>query len=342
VTDPTSEARRRPTSINDAPADQPRTAHQPPITLEGEPPGPVAPTDTPAAAARKVIWIHAGRLLDRELEIDDPDRPDALRKYRVATRRLRSALRVFGFALPDAPSRRIRRELGDLADVVGTIRDADVRIADVAAFGARTEWGADAVGPLIEAWRAERERAHGRLLKRMATKRHRRFLERLAAFVEERPVPAAKRGQMRPTVRGHAAAHVWEAYEAVRAYAEIVRSADLVALHQLRIETKRCRYTLEFLADILGPESGWLIERLTALQDHLGALNDAALAAEAVRAFLERRGADLDPARLAASTAYLAEREGEAGRLRKAAGGPFRPVVSAAFVRRLGRTVAIA
>ena len=313
------------------------------VFLHGDPPGPIVPHDPPAAAARKVMWLHVGRLLDRELEIRDPDKADALRKYRVATRRLRSALRIFGFALPDAPTERFRRGLGELGEAVGLVRDADVRIANATAFGADLEAGPEALAPLVEAWRSDRNRAYARLIARLETKRHRRWLERLAAFVEEPSSPSVMSGGRPPaTVRGRAAAHVWDAYERVRAYTEIVRWADFATLHQLRTETKRCRYTLEFLADILGPERPWLVERLTALQDHLGAINDAAVTATAIRSFLEARSGAIEPAQRAAIAEYLADREREVGRLRRAIGRAWRPVVSVTFIRRLGRVVVIA
>ena len=288
------------------------------------------------------MWVHVARLLDRELEIRNAERVDELRKYRVAIRRLRSALRVFGLALPKGPAGRLRRGLGDLGDAVGAIRDADVRIANATAYGTAALGGLELLGPLITTWRADRERAYARLIRRIDSGRHRRWLGRLGTFVQEPPeVPEGSARGPGATVRGSAAAHIWLAYERVRGYSAIVPSAGLVELHQLRTETKRLRYSLEFLADIRGPERASLIAAVTGLQDHLGAINDAAVTIVAIKVFVERQGESIATAERAAIDGYLAEREGELDRLRQTIGRAWSPVASETFARRLGRTVVI-
>ena len=76
-------------------------------------------------------------------------------------------------------------------------------------------------------------------------------------------------------VRDTAGSRIWAAYEQVRGYEPVLRWADVETLHELRIAGKWLRYTLEFVREALGDESGPLIERVTALQDHLGLMNDA-------------------------------------------------------------------
>ena len=87
-------------------------------------------------------------------------------------------------------------------------------------------------------------------------------------------------------VRDTAGSRIWTAYEHVRAYESVLKWADVATLHQLRIEAKRLRYTLEFVREALGPEAPALISRVVALQDHLGAMNDADIASHMARAFL--------------------------------------------------------
>jgi CHAD domain-containing protein len=59
--------------------------------------------------------------------------------------------------------------------------------------------------------------------------------------------------------------------------------ADIPALHAVRIDAKRLRYTLESFREVLPPVAATLVERVTALQDHLGLLNDADIAARMTR-----------------------------------------------------------
>jgi CHAD domain-containing protein len=315
----------------------------PPIPKLGSRPDPIDLGDSFAIAGRKAMWVHLDRLLTREATLDDPERPDELRKYRVAVRRLRAALRMFRDAYPGRETRPLRRGLADLADSVGAVRDVDHRIADLNRWA--LERGDDAraaVAPLLDAWGSERERAVRQLLARIRTRRHRRFLGDLVTFVEARPVEVPGGDVGEPDALGdRLASTIWTAYEEVRAYAPVVRWADVEALHQLRVEAKRLRDDLEFLADVLGDDRGWLTERLVALQDHLGTMNDALIAAGAVRTFLQARHHRLTPEQNAEIVAYLADREREVARLKRTSLRPWRPVAGITFARRLGRIVVV-
>ena len=329
-----------------------------PELVLGPAPSSIDASDSFAVAGRKAMWLHVDRMLSREAAIRDPGEVDALRKYRVATRRLRAAIRVFRDAYPARDLKAIRADLSDLADAIGAVRDLDVRIADLdrwaneravaeADAGAGTGTGAKdevaaSVEVLREAWAGQRARAAASLVHRLNTKRHRRLLASLASFVTV-TVPGGRTAASGParTVRDRTASSVWEAYEQVRAYTSIVRWADLDTLHAIRIEAKRLRYTIEFLGSVIGPHREPLVARLVALQDHLGALNDAAVTASAIRAFLEERHAALMPAERAAIASYLGDRERDLSRLRRGVGRAWRPVVSVTFARRLGRAVVV-
>lgn len=307
----------------------------------GPNPGPIALTDLATAAGRKAMWVHLDRMLAREPAIQDPAQPDELRRYRVATRRLRAALRMFRFAYPDLETRPLRRGLSDLAAAVGAIRDLDNRTADLDRWA--MDRGGDApaaVAVLSAAWARDRRRAIDRLGDRLASRGHRRLLSALARFVQASPPSKRTDRHLRgATINDRLASLLWAAYEDVRAFAPVVRSADLATIHDLRIATKRFRDDLEFLADVLPAERAWLLERLVALQDHLGALNDATVAADAVRGFVDRRQERLSPVERAATDAYLESKEQEVATLLRSLDHPWRPVAGLAFARRLGRLV---
>jgi CHAD domain-containing protein len=283
------------------------------------------------------------RLLARESALADVDHPDGLRRYRVAIRRLRAALRLFGEAYTRREVKPLRRDLADLAQAVGTVRDLDLRIADVNRWALeRGDPSPLAVEPLVASWAAERTRALAALLDRVDSRRHRRLLHDLVAFVDA-PEEADRRSRFEGahTISDRAGSRIWAAYEEVRAFAEIVRWADVETLHGLRIATKRLRDDLEFLGGILGPDAAPLLERLVALQDHLGAMNDAAVTAAAVRSFLERHHPDLAPVEQAEIARYLADREREVARLRRSSVWPWRRVTAITFARRLARLMVL-
>jgi len=308
----------------------------------GDAPGPIDRDDPYPVAGRKAMWLHVKRLLDADAALRDPDRPHDLKRYRVATRRLRAALRAFEDAFARREVRDLRDDLADLATTAGAARDLEVRI------GHLNEWaierggeGPAGVRPLADAWQAERTAAISQLEARLRTRRHRRLLEDLVAFVESSDGPgrrAAGQAPARP-IGIRAGSLVWEAYERILAYDRGIRWADLATMHQLRIEAKRLRYLLEFLGDILGPERADLVARLVAVQDHLGLLNDAVVTSVAVREFLQDPSTQLRAPERGEIATYLAEREREITRLRRSALRPWRAVAGITFARRLARTV---
>jgi len=310
----------------------------------GDAPGPIAAGDSFAAAGRKAMWLHVERLLSRESALRDPEATDSLKRYRVATRRLRAAMRVFRDAWPKRAIRPLRAGLADLADAVGAVRDLDVRLEHLAAWAAgHGDEAVAGVAPLQEAWARQRAAAADRLERRIDARRHARLLDALVAFVthpDDGPPPRRPAGPPERRIGDRAPSAAWTAYEQVRAYAPVVAQADDATLHQLRIEAKRLRYTLEFLADLLGPERTWLVERLVELQDHLGALNDAVLGAAATRQLLAEQHAALGPAARAAIGRYLADREREAAGLRRGVPRHWRPIEATSFERRLASAVA--
>jgi len=287
------------------------------------------------------MWVQVDRMLQREDAVRDPAQTDALKRYRVATRRLRAALRVFRDAYPRRETKAIRAGLSDLADTLGAVRDLDVRLDEVARWVGEAEAGSEAaIAPLRRNLEAQRQAAAAALGRKLDSRGHRRLISALVTFVTTiDPDVAPHAGTPDRATRDRAGSSVWAAYEQVRAYAAIVRWADMATLHGLRIDAKRLRYTVEFLGNVLGPEKDWLIERLVALQDHLGALNDATLAVAAVRSFLGDHHATLSPEERAAAISYLGDRERELARLRRGVGRAWRPVVGVTFARRMARVV---
>jgi CHAD domain-containing protein len=110
-------------------------------------------------------------------------------------------------------------------------------------------------------------------------------------------------------------------------------------LHALRIDAKRMRYTLEFFGEVLPQASASLVADLIAVQDHLGLMNDAHIAADLTRAWLMERAAQLPMEARRAVGAYLNSAERDVERLRRSFGRPWRVVMSRTFRRRLALAI---
>ena len=198
-----------------------------------------------------------------------------------------------------------------------------------------------ALEPLLSDWRAHRDDALVLLTRELDSEDYQRWVEDYREFVRTDGAAVLPVGPVQAhRVRDTAPSAIWAAYQQVRAYEPVLRWADIETLHELRIAAKWLRYSLEFVREALGPESAPLIARVTALQDHLGLMHDADVAASMARAFLVAHAGDLSAQESAAIGRYLVSCEREVTRLRRSIAVPWRGVAGIGFRRGLGRVVA--
>jgi CHAD domain-containing protein/adenylate cyclase class IV len=330
-----------PITLVAVPMAEPEPTPEAPRILVPKSPG-VLTEDHLAEAGRKVLRFHLARMVAREAGTRDGGDAEELHAMRVATRRQRAAWRVFGDAFDRKRTARHRKRLRFVAADLGAVRDLDVLIESIEGYQKRqSEAESAALEPLVRSWRVRRETAREVLVRELDSDRYRRWLDGYLAFVQSEGQAVHAVGPTDPhRVRDTMPSRVWGAYEGVRAYEPVMRWADVATLHDLRIAAKWLRYTLEFVREALGRDAGPVIEKVVALQDHLGWLHDADVAAGLARAFLVEHAGDLTETESAAIGRYLVDRERQLAKLRRTVGVPWRGVSSLAFRRSLGRLVA--
>lgn len=250
--------------------------------------------DTMGEAACKILSLHFRRMLYHEPGTRSGEEIEELHDMRVATRRMRSAFRVFGDYADDKRLKPMRKGARRTCSKLGSVRDLDV-------FWQKTECYLEGLPPerqndlmpLREVWEAEREKARESMLTYLDSQAYVRFKERameLLTTPEVWELPAlTDKGEAVPhRVRHVVPAIIYERAAAVLAYDEWVNGPDITLkrLHRLRIAGKRLRYTLEFFQEVLAPQTAGLIKQTKKLQDHLGDLQDAVVASELLRDFL--------------------------------------------------------
>jgi CHAD domain-containing protein len=295
-----------------------------------------------AEAGRKVLRFHLARMLAKEAGTREGSDPEELHTMRVATRRQRAAWRVFGSAFRGGRTKTYRRGLREIAARLGAVRDLDVLLEAADAYRAdHPNAEQRALEPLLSGWRVHRDDARRLLIRELDSEDYRRWVDDYGEFVRHEGLAVVPVAPTQPhRVRDTAGSQILTAYEGVRAYEPVLRWADVETLHELRIAGKWLRYTLEFSREALPPEAATLIARVTALQDHLGLLNDANVTAGMARSFLVENAGGLSSLESAAIGRYLVSREREVARLRRTVGVPWRGVAGVSFRRALGRTIA--
>ncbi|HEY8136041.1 MAG TPA: CHAD domain-containing protein, partial [Candidatus Limnocylindrales bacterium] len=297
--------------------------------------------DSLAEAGRKVLRMHLLRMLAAEPGARLGEGTEGVHKMRVATRRMRAAWRVFDGAYPGRVARRHVAELREVAQALGTVRDLDVMLERLAAHraGLASEEAKAALEPLVAEWRGNRSVARRELLDLLQGAAYDHFVTDYRELVDAPAVSASAPDEPVTRLRDVAAGRIWRAYERLRAHDAAVPFADVPALHALRVDGKRFRYTLEFLREILPPTVEPIVAEVTKLQDHIGELNDSQIAAETTRAWLIDAAGGLNPAEKRAAAAYLRSAERDVLRLTRAFPALWRRITGPTFRRRLALVI---
>lgn len=238
--------------------------------------------DAPATVGiRQVLLTRFGELQSwRDAALDWSD-PEGVHSMRVASRRLRSALRDF---TPYVHKRRLSssmKQLRKVADALGDVRDHDV--AMIALWELRTQAPAEltaALDQFIDARANVREQARKELMAAIDPAELKHLEAKFVSAVDEAIVVAnrpKKHNQGKPPL----------------AFAEMSRSIildrlkefekrseglfkpfDVDALHDLRITVKRLRYALELFSRCWPRLVGAQARRAARMQNALGELHD--------------------------------------------------------------------
>jgi CHAD domain-containing protein len=280
-------------------------------------PAPDGSADTAASAVTAVLRRDIARILANDpllrlrAATDDGDTP--VHQMRVGCRRLRSDLRTFAPLVDAAWSRRLRTEVGWLADLLGAARDAEVlrRRLHRTATGEPADPAVDpaAVAHLDHVLRQREEAALRDLDEAMAGDRYLRLVEML---YDAAAVPRLTARAQRP-MADVVPALVGRAWRRLRrevrtgAGHEALSAADADARwHEVRIRAKRARYASEAAADTVGRPARRLGKRLRTVQELLGEQQDAVVAGHTWLEIAAQRPRD---ARLALAVGRLYERE---------------------------------
>jgi len=249
---------------------------------------PLAADAAPTAAFRLIALSCLDHLQQNHLGASVSEDPEYIHQMRVATRRLRAALRLFGPLLPDGFAAPLLPALRELMSALGHARDLDVLQAEIAEpvmqalpdeprlaalIGVITERRFDA---RRDATRFLRSPRHGSLVLQALAALHAFPAEKVGAGGTVAEPPAD-----RATLSGFAENRLRRLRKKVLALAAAARIDDPRSLHALRIGIKRLRYALEFFAPLAAAKSlRRMLAQLASLQDTLGQINDLANAGQ--------------------------------------------------------------
>jgi CHAD domain-containing protein len=207
----------------------------------------------------------------------------AVHKTRVAARRLRSTLRIFGDVFDTPPAEELDSELKWYADVLGQVRDRDIlsrrldkQIADLPPEQVRGPVEAEVAKTLD----AEREGALLRLNEAMRTPRYQHLVQLLRGWRAAPPLTDAAAEDGATAIK-----YVEKAER--KAEKRLRKADDIEELHRARKAFKRARYAGE-LGEPADGQMKSVARHAEEMQTLLGEHQDATVAAE----FLAKMSAD--------------------------------------------------
>ncbi|MFI7060604.1 CHAD domain-containing protein [Kribbella sp. NPDC050124] len=214
------------------------------------------------------------------------DIPDSVHKFRVATRRLRSALATYRPVLDREAGDQIRTELKWLAGELGVARDTEVQrehfAATVAEQPAELVMGRVA-GRIDDYLRGVYKEGRAGALAALESERYFRLLDALDELIANPPLAGDDRKAKKQI--GDLLDHDWKRMrKSVRRSKAAETSAERDhELHEVRKAAKRLRYAAESAVPVLGDDATDLAGRAEDVQEVLGAFQDSVVSRDLLR-----------------------------------------------------------
>ncbi|MER6946423.1 CYTH and CHAD domain-containing protein [Nonomuraea sp. NPDC000554] len=252
-----------------------RLLDRPPVPRAGTEPGTAGHTVVDYLESQVVALLAQDPRVRRAEE-------DAVHQMRVASRRLRSALKAFRKIVTDTVQ--LQDELRWLGTVLAEARDLEVIRARFA--GELAQLAPELVtGPIQtrlgdDLHRRELE-AYERIKETLSGERYYALLDALDRLVTEPELGKAASAPAKEMLSGVASANwnrVTRAYDTAQAIDDYERRQ--IAMHDVRKAAKRARYTAEALQPTLGKPMAKLAKHAEAVQEVLGAHQDGVVAQE--------------------------------------------------------------
>jgi CHAD domain-containing protein len=239
--------------------------------------------------AFRLLRTQFGNFLVHEPGTRIGEDPEELHDMRVATRRMRAAMKVFEEALP-ARTRAFRNSFKWVSGVLGEVRDVDVQLGHlevwVSEAAPEDREPLVALRAVLEAQRVKRRKA---MLRALGSRRYARLVASFSAFLQKGPSRRAA-GARQPITEA-APRLLRKPFRKVRKLGDpLSELSSGEEFHELRKKGKRLRYALEFLEGVYGQPIREFVGPLKKLQDVLGDHQDAEVAAVHLRELGVDRG----------------------------------------------------
>lgn len=258
----------------------------------------LAPDMTTATAFQAVGRACLHHLMANEAVLRVRRDPDAVHQMRVAMRRFRAAISLFGDVVADAARDPLKSELRWISNALGQARDLDVFLTRTLAPIREQHADVPELLELATLIEARRDEAYRQALAAVTSPRFLALVLDAAAWIETGPWLRDGEAALREAPIGDfAAKELARRAKKVRRRGAGLETLDPETRHRVRIEIKKLRYAAEFFSGLFAGKGRAkrlkvFLSTLARLQDALGDLNDMAVSLD-MTAVQAGAGADL-------------------------------------------------
>jgi CHAD domain-containing protein len=232
---------------------------------------------TVADVVRRELATSVVRLLRHDAGVRLGEDPEAVHQARVATRRVRSALRTFRDVIEPDWGRSLRDRLKGVADRLGAVRDTEVLCDRLRSREpSLPEGDRKGLAELVTILEMARDEAREQLLEAIREPTYVALLDELVEAAREPRVLEGAAGAPAASELRSALERPWVHLE--HAVERAREDASDASLHAVRIRAKRARYAAEAVSPVFGKPAAGFAEAAARLQDVLGEHQDSVVA----------------------------------------------------------------
>lgn len=244
-------------------------------------------------AALRSFDFYFQNLLWNEKGVSTGKDPEFLHYLRVASKRLRVSLSVFGKYFPEHDIARYKNELKSLAPILGKARDTDVYLEflNEKASGEMPSYELNVFNRYKNFFIRRKKLRQKAVLKKLDSEYYKQFVADFTDFITNTPVRGNEMKEYPVTeiidrkIRPKVEKLIWHSKKMT------LKSSDS-KLHKFRIRCRKLRYRVEIFLNITGSRGEELDRMLIELQRSLGSHHDAVTAGQKLEAYMKTHRED--------------------------------------------------
>ncbi len=244
--------------------------------------------------AAKYVGKQTKQLAEQLDGVRQAEDVEFVHRARVATRRLRAAMRMFGDCFDAKQLKRWRKPIRRVTVGLGDARDKDVQIEFLCGVLERLEDKAcyPAVARLLVTWQRRRERLQPDTVEAVDRLEASEVLRDMQAATK--PVLQAAKAKdlsvQSPAAYAQTERHILNNLDQLMQHRDgLADPNDQQRHHAMRIAAKRLRYTTEISKPVYAGQLDGTIEAVKKLQTLLGEIHDCDVWAEHLRVFADKQ-----------------------------------------------------